>query len=219
MEWPNESLTFVLPFLVRAGLGPLLPLTGGATGLIPLVLSLGLLGALAHRFPFHSSPPRPAAFFYGLLGAGFWVGICALDVERRYFPGLLANLGTRSPFPDTASTWARAGKMVSLLIAAPVLEELFFRGFVQTSLGELPWWRVPTVKWRPVPLWITALLFAGLHKGEWFAAFFWFFWVSFFLSRTKSLWDAVLIHAGTNFGLLGLVFGLKEAGWDFSRLL
>ncbi len=219
MEWNKASLIFVVPFLIQTGLGPLLPLTSGCAGLIPLFLSLGTLGILAHRFPVQTPRPRLTAFLWGILGAGLWVGICALDLERRYFPEVVSLLGARSPFPQAAGMCQWTGKLLSLLVAAPFLEELFFRGFLQTALGELPWWRVPTTRWRPVPLLLTALLFAGLHGGEWFAAFLWFYWVSFFLIRTKSFWDAVLIHAGTNLGLFGLIFALKGAGWDLSRLL
>lgn len=219
MEWTNESLAFVIPFLIQTGLGPLLPLSGGFTAFIPSSLALGAFGFLAHRFPIGSPQPRLTAFFYGLLGALLWVGVCSLDLERRYFPGFLSAQGARAPFPLSAGAWSWLAKGLNLLIAAPLLEEFFFRGFVQPFLGERLWWKAPAEKWRPLPLLITALLFSGLHTGEWFAAFFWFYWVSFFVGRTQSLWDAVLIHLGTNLGLLSLLLILKERGWDFSRLL
>ncbi|MFW5682568.1 MAG: CPBP family intramembrane glutamic endopeptidase [Phycisphaeraceae bacterium] len=88
--------------------------------------------------------------------------------------------------------------LVSAVVVAPVLEEVVFRGLVQTSL-------LNTLgrQWRWVIVFVASLLFAVTHLGAaiWqsLAALTVLSMVLGFLyERTGSLWPSILVHAGFN---------------------
>ncbi len=223
MELDRRALVFFLPFLVRTGLGYLFP--SGAMALLPLAASLGLFAALAVKFPPRVGKLHLSSFAVGMVGTLIWVGVCALDLEGKWFPSLglqsLLDMGSRQATarPENADALWWMSRALSLLLAAPVLEEFFFRGFIPRALGETDWWRPPYQPMKPFPLAVATLAFACLHGAEFFAAVFWFSLTSFWIARTRSLWDAVAVHAATNLTLVPAVLLLKSWGVDLTRLL
>jgi membrane protease YdiL (CAAX protease family) len=88
-----------------------------------------------------------------------------------------------------SSTGLRAMIIVSATLVAPVAEEVFFRGFVQTFLRytfKRPWLAVV----------VTAAFFALVH--EWWEAppiFFLAVCLGYAYERTGNLWISIIIHA------------------------
>jgi membrane protease YdiL (CAAX protease family) len=103
----------------------------------------------------------------------------------------------------TDSQASLALMLLSAAVIAPVLEELVFRGMVQTTLlaawGELR----PLGRARAVVVFFASLMFAAVHVGvvaphtlpALFALSLILGWV---YERTGRLWPCVLIHAGFN---------------------
>lgn len=96
--------------------------------------------------------------------------------------------------------WERAALAVTVALAAPVGEEMLFRGLLQRALESRlrPWLAIATA----------ALPFALLHGPE--PALFFFFWslpVGWVAWRTRSIFPGVVVHAVNNLvGLAGLLF-------------
>jgi membrane protease YdiL (CAAX protease family) len=91
--------------------------------------------------------------------------------------------------PDAA---LRMLVIVSAIVAAPLFEELFFRGHLQTLIR-----RVTGRPWVAVVL--VSLLFASVHP--WWTQppiFFLALCLGYIYERTGNLWSAVLIHAAFN---------------------
>ena len=61
--------------------------------------------------------------------------------------------------------------------------------------------------------WIAVNVYAVLTHPEAIAAVVWFSLVTWYVSRTKNIWDAVAFHAATNFAL-GL-YALLTNDWTF----
>lgn len=202
MDLSSSSLLFFLPFLIRVGLGNFFPPGGGALALLPHVAALGAFGFLARRYPPNGGKLHPASVGIGIAGALLWVGVCALDLESRWLP-FLASSGARALPPPSPDAFWWIAKALGLLVTAPLVEEFFFRGFVQPAVGAA----------------VTTVIFAGLHGAEAVAALLWFSLIGWWYSRTRSLWDAVLAHGITNLGLVALVMLLKAMGYDLTRLL
>jgi len=223
MEFDGSTLIFIVPFLVRTGLGYLFP--AGALALIPILGSLALFAALVVKYPLSLGKPRLSSLAVGALGTLVWVGFCALDLERKWFVPLglqgVLDLGSRqaSTYLDGAGRLWWVSRGLSLLVAAPLLEEFFFRAFVPRALGEAEWWSAPYQPLKRSAFAVATLAFAFLHGAEFFAALAWFSLTTIWVARTRSLWDAVAVHAATNLTLFPAVLLVKSWGLDLTRIL
>jgi len=102
--------------------------------------------------------------------------------------------------------------LVSAVVVAPLLEELVFRGLLQTALLNT---LGPQRRW--LILLLASILFASTHLGAaiWqsLAALTVLSMVLGFLyERTGSLWPSILVHAGFNAWNVALVLWLIEPG-------
>jgi CAAX prenyl protease-like protein len=139
----------------------------------------------------------------GVVVLGVW-----LALDRDW-----ATLGTLAPSPFAAADtqrWQFAARLAGAVLAAPLAEELFFRGFVMRWLVRAP---VTAVDPRSVPLKalvIQAALFATIHAMivAGFIAGLAYGWL---YRRTGSLWACVAAHATTNALLAAWV--LSQDAW------
>ena len=118
---------------------------------------------------------------------------------------------------ETDSHASIALMVLSAAVVAPVLEELVFRGLVQTTLlaawGELQ----PLGRARAVVVFFASLMFAAVHVGvaaphalpALFTLSLILGWV---YERTGRLWPCVLIHAGFNLVNLTWALAMRNAG-------
>lgn len=117
--------------------------------------------------------------------------------------------GEGSPF------WVNATlRVIRLVIVVPLLEEIFWRGFLLRYLVHDPFDQVPfgQFNWRSF-LWVT-LLFGGAHWGPDFVpALVTGAIYNLVAVRTKSLGACVIAHALTNL-LLG-VYIFRTGQWGF----
>lgn len=99
---------------------------------------------------------------------------------------------------------------VNLLVVAltpAVMEELFFRGYLQSTCRRM---------WNPhVAIWLTALLFSFIHFQ-----FFGFFYrmglgalFGYLVYYSGSLWPAVVAHAAHNAVGVLAIYGVAHWGW------
>lgn len=161
-------------------------------------------------FPFHVSP---LALLVGLVGAGWWIGLCALNLEGRLLPlvglGSVVDAGERvgfDPWTQMADPTYRAlflaTRFAGLVLVVPVIEEFFLRGFLQRMVVSEDWADVPLGQFDKglVAATVVAML---MHPAELVAAAAWFSLVGWLWVRTKNIWDCVAAHMATNL-LLGL---------------
>lgn len=167
-------------------------------------------------------------FFSGPLITTFrvqhWIGsvalgvaVCALWVAPDLiFPGWrshwlfqnsITGTITNSIAPaDLASPLVVSLRIVRATLLVPVLEELFWRGWLPRWVGNPNWQKVPLGTYTTLAFVATALLFAAEHGPYWEVGlacgliYNWWFW------KTKSLGDIVLVHAVTNGALSAFVF-------------
>jgi membrane protease YdiL (CAAX protease family) len=108
-----------------------------------------------------------------------------------------------SVFAELSSPW---WLLVAGIVVAPVVEEVFFRGFVFAGLAKQYGWRAAGVgssilfaliHFQPLailPIFILGLIFAYLYY------------------RSRSIWPAVIMHVSTNALALGAAYLLAKAG-------
>jgi len=106
-------------------------------------------------------------------------------------PALVSGFATRS-----SPWWLWAGYVV----AAPVGEELFFRGFVFGGFRPRYGWQKAAV--------LSAALFAAVHL-RWFTflpELVLGYLLAYLYERSNSIWPGMLLHAGLNAWILGAAY-------------
>jgi CAAX prenyl protease-like protein len=89
-------------------------------------------------------------------------------------------------------------RTISCTLAVPVLEELFWRGWLMRWLVRKDFLNVPYGKYVPSVFWIVAILFASEHGPYWEVGLAAGILYNWWMIRTKSLADCILAHAVTN---------------------
>ncbi|MEJ5369141.1 MAG: CAAX prenyl protease-related protein [Bryobacteraceae bacterium] len=111
---------------------------------------------------------------------------------------LFGQAGTTLPdaaLQDSIALWLRTARAVVLV---PVVEELFWRGWLMRWIENPDFERVPSGSWHPRAFWITAILFALEHGVYWEVGLVAGAVYNAWMIRTKCLGDLILAHAATN---------------------
>jgi len=83
-------------------------------------------------------------------------------------------------------------------LLVPVIEELFWRGWLMRYLISKNFQQVPLGAYAPASFWLTALLFASEHGTFWDVGLAAGILYNWWLVRTRSLADCMAAHAVTN---------------------
>ena len=142
----------------------------------------------------------------GAIGLPLWLG---LDAVTPHLP----FLGSREAFdPAGLGAWRvpfLAVRFFGLALLVPVLEEVFWRGFLLRWLTDQDKWsEISVEKFAPVAALISSGVFALAHP-EWLAALVYGLGMCGLLRATKSLSACIVAHATTNL-LLGIYVLLTE---------
>jgi CAAX prenyl protease-like protein len=124
--------------------------------------------------------------------------------ERR---AMLEGLAASPPL--AAGLWL-LGRLVGFVVAAPVVEELAFRGYLMRRLGAVDFDAVPprAVGWAAIL--VSSLLFGAMHDWLLAGTAAGVVYALVFRHRGR-LADAVLAHATTN--ALLVAFALSTGRW------
>jgi uncharacterized protein len=95
----------------------------------------------------------------------------------------------------------------------PIVEELFWRGWLMRWLITPQFQKVPLGAYAPLSFWATALLFASEHGSYWEVGLIAGIVYNWWLIRTRNLADCILAHAVTNACLAAYV--LARGQWQY----
>jgi len=201
---PNEvrrALPYVLPFgifIAFLALQQVVPIPQWLKFCAPLAaIVIFSREALGHRMV------RPIA------SAALGVAVCALWVGPEivfpgYHHGVLFSNGLLG-HPASTATAAQKSDIVFIVfrilvsvITVPILEELFWRGWLMRWLIDPNFERVALGTYGAMAFWVVAALFASEHGSFWDVGLATGVIYNWWMIRTKSLWDCILMHAVTN---------------------
>lgn len=143
-------------------------------------------------------------FVFGLWIAPRWLtGTPRLDgFDPHFFAGPLAYAANLSL------------RFIRLVVVVPLLEEIFWRGFLARYLVDQDFLQVPVGRFTWLSFTATTLGFCFEHtRPDWPAAFLTGMLYNFVAWRTRSLSTCVLTHALTNL-LLGL-YVMRTGEWGY----
>ena len=89
-------------------------------------------------------------------------------------------------------------RSISSLALVPVLEELFWRGWMMRWLIDKEFLKVPLGTYQAAAFWIVALLFASEHGPYWEVGLIAGIIYNWWIMRTRNLADCILAHGVTN---------------------
>jgi uncharacterized protein len=172
-----------------------------------LIVAL-LIGAVSWPYvTFRPSAPW-ASIAIGVMVFAIWVAPDVLFGYRHHWLFENAITGTAaSSLPPHLK--ANIGfillRSVSSAMLVPILEELFWRGWMMRWLIDRDFLTVPLGKYVPSAFWIVALLFASEHGPYWEVGLAAGIIYNWWIVRTRNLADCILAHGVTNAVLFGYV--------------
>ncbi len=145
-----------------------------------------------------------ASIGVGVLVFAVWVVPDTLFHYRHHW--LLENSLTHVAAGSLPITLRRSLGFLAVRIAGsalvvPVIEELFWRGWLMRWLMDRDWQRGPLGTYRAGTFWLVAVMFASEHGPYWEVGLAAGVIYNWWLVRTRSLGDCILVHAVTNLAL------------------
>jgi CAAX prenyl protease-like protein len=197
--------------------------------LYPLQTVLTLAAFIACRQHIQLLPLRSVGLtvLVAVLGIAVWILPGFLYSHFEMSPGPLAWLGFTertagfNPSVVEGQSPAVYGLVVAfrflrLVVAVPLAEEIFWRGFLMRYLinPDTDYWQIPlgTFSWRSYLI-VTALFVLAHSTDDYFAAFIYGSLTYYVAVRTKSLASCVLMHAVASLLLGCYVMATQQWGY------
>lgn len=165
--------------------------------------------------------PMRAPHWLASIGVG--IAVCALWVAPdALVPGWRNHWLFQNAITGTLETSINPAEFTPLMLAlrtaraallVPVIEELFWRGWLVRWLQDNDFTRVPIGKFTPLAFWGTAALFAAEHGAFWEVGLLCGIIYNWWLQRTRSLGDLIVAHGVTNLALSAYVIYTQK--WLF----
>lgn len=218
MEAKRDPLwAFVLPYAVFMGL-TWVEAQETLKPHYPWVYTAKLVAVAAVWWAFRRGYPTlrpthlPLAIGVGVLGVAVWIALALLmkDHLAPLLPSWLApgpRLGY-NPFDTLASRAAAwlfvAVRLAGLAIVVPLVEEMFWRGFLARWIIDQDFEKVAVGHFTRTSFAIVTLAFVVVHP-EWLAALVWGAGINALCWLTRNLGSCVVAHGVTNLLLGGYI--------------
>ena len=157
------------------------------------------------------------SLFIGALTFILWIGPDLISSNYRHsflFSNVIVgHVGSSLRAEALRSNSVLFWRTVRASTVVPIAEELFWRAWLMRWLINNDFQMVALGTYASMAFWVTALLFGAEHGPYWdvglLTGALWNFW----MVRSKSLGDCILIHAVTN--LLLSLYVIKYGQWQY----
>lgn len=202
----RATIGYTAPFLAFVGMMAverLIPLPPQWLYPVRFLIVTSLIGALSWPYlSFRPSAPL-AGIAIGVAVFVIWVAPDVLFGDSYRHHWLFENSFTGAAVSSSAPHLkANLGYILlrsfSSALVIPILEELFWRGWMMRWLIDNDFLTVPLGKYVPSAFWIVALLFASEHGPYWEVGLAAGIVYNWWMVRTRNLADCILAHGVTN---------------------
>jgi CAAX protease family protein len=209
----RATLAYAAPFAVFVGLMGIEHALALAPQVAYPVRFLATLAAVLllsrNVVPLRPSTPLASAVV-GIAVFFIWIGPDLLFGPRYRHSPIFENSWTGTVASSLPAAALHNALFLSLRVASsvllvPVIEELFWRGWLMRWLIHLEFWKVPIGQYAPAAFWLVALMFGAEHGPYWDVGLLAGIVYNAWAVRTKNLADCILAHAVTNALLAGYV--------------
>ena len=131
----------------------------------------------------------------------------AIPRRLRFPAGSVALGAARSSLAAhlKSNAFFMATRVLESAILVPVIEELFWRGWLMRWVIRADFESVPMGQYTALSFWSVAVLFASEHGPYWDVGLITGVIYNWWMLRTRNLWDCILMHAVTNGALAAYV--------------
>lgn len=184
----------------------------------PLRLLIVTAVLLLYSRPYIQLRPRFPLASIGIGIAVFliWIGPDRLFGYRHFWLFDNALMGSASSSISPAlknSALFLSIRALGSIALVPIIEELFWRGWMMRWLIDKEFLKVPLGTYAPMAFWLVAILFASEHGPYWEVGLLAGIAYNWWLIRTRNLADCILAHAVTN-GLLA-AYVVATGQWQY----
>jgi len=209
------TVAFVAPFLIYIGM-ILLPLSPGVLFPVRCVVVLAVLVFVSRPYVSLKPSHTLASAGVGILVFVIWIAPDLLFGYRHHwlFENAITGRAASSLSPALrANVLFLAIRVLSSVALVPVLEELFWRGWLMRWWIDREFLRVRLGTYQAAAFWLVAVLFASEHGPYWEVGLAAGIIYNLWMMRTGNLADCILAHAVTNGTLAAYVLVARQ--WQF----
>jgi CAAX prenyl protease-like protein len=146
-----------------------------------------------------------------------WVGPDILFPGYRqhwlFQNAILGRMGTPVAEQILTSPLVLWTRIIRAVVLVPIIEELFWRAWLMRWLISPRFEQIKLGAYAPMAFWVTAVLFASEHGPYWDVGLITGVIYNWWMVRTRSLGDCILVHAVTNACLCGYVVATRH--WEY----
>jgi hypothetical protein len=215
----HPAVPYVLPFAVFFAFLAINGRLGMGEWEFPFrVLALSLVVyVFSRRVVDLRMPHWPASLALGAAVFLVWIGPdCLWPGYRSHWlfqNSITGEAGSSLPAEFHLSPVVLVFRTIRAVILVPVIEELFWRGWLLRWLIDHDFQKVPLGAYSAGSCFISAALFASEHGPYWEVGLAAGLLYNWWMIRTKSLGDCILAHAVTN-GLLS-AYVISAGKWEY----
>lgn len=215
----SDTLVWVGPFVVFMiwlALDKYLPVVNPAKELLRDAVLIASIVGFSWRVLPRSAPHWLASIALGIAVCALWVAPDTLMPGWRSFP-LFQNSITgevkTSILPGELTPLMLVLRTMRAALIVPILEELFWRGWLPRWLQDTRFASIPLGQYTRFAFWATAVLFAAEHGPFWEVGLLCGIIYNWWMRRTRSLGDLMLVHGVTNLALS--LYVIRTGQWMF----
>jgi CAAX prenyl protease-like protein len=216
---PAGTLAWVGPFAVFVGwlaLDKYVPIANPAKEVLRDVVILASILGFSRRVLPTRTPHWLASIALGIAVFALWIAPDLLISGWRehwiFQNSITGRLETSIP-PTELTPLMLVLRTARAALLVPIVEELFWRGWLPRWLQDTNFARIPLGQYTRFAFWATALLFAAEHGSYWEVGSLCGVIYNWWMQRTRSLGDLILVHAVTNLALSLYVIATRR--WEF----
>ena len=205
----HPAIPYVLPFAVFIGL---LAIQSVVPVPAPVRFIASMAAILAVSLPvLRVGPSKPIlSTLLGLAVFLVWIGPDLISPNWHHFilfnNGVVGHPAGNTPPASKNDLVFLFFRIAISVIAVPILEELFWRGWLMRWLIDSnDFTRVALGTYAPLAFWLVAVLFASEHGSFWDVGLLTGIIYNWWMVRTRNLWDCIVMHAVTNAALAAYV--------------
>jgi len=215
----TATLAWIGPFVVFMlwlAVDKYLPLANPAKELLRDTVIIAAIVGFSRRVLPTRAPQWRASIALGIAVCALWIAPDTLIPGWRshwLFQNSVTGRVTTSIPPASLTPLMLVLRTARAALLVPILEELFWRGWLPRWIQSSRFDRVPIGQYTPLAFWATAALFAAEHGPFWEVGLLTGVIYNWWMRRTRSLGDLVLVHAVTNLTLS--LFVIVTGRWAF----
>ena len=212
MEWVGPFAIFAIWLLVDKRL----PIANPTKEIVRDLVIVAAIFGFSRRVL-----PRTAPHWLASIAIG--IGVFVVWVAPDFIvPGWRQSALFQNRITGHVTTSIPTGELTPLMLAlrtaraallVPILEELFWRGWLPRWIQDNRVDRVPLGQYTPLAFWATAILFAAEHGPFWEVGLLAGVAYNWWMRRTRSLGDLMIAHGVTN--LVLSLYVIATGQWGF----